>query len=61
MNNTDKLRALMAEHKLSAAQVAVILKRTPATVRVWRCKHPGRKIPDQALRLLELELSKAGE
>lgn len=63
MTNTEKLRALMNAHKVSTAQVAAILHRTPGTVRVWRCKHPARQIPDQALRLLELELtsrSKAG-
>lgn len=57
MTNTEKLRAVMAEHKLSADQVATILKRKPSTVRVWRCKHPARQITDRELRLLELELA----
>ncbi len=56
MTNTEKLRSIMDSHKMTAAEVAAILKRSPATVRIWRCRNPARTITDQALRLLELEL-----
>lgn len=55
---TKKLRQLMQAHKLTANDVADMLHRSPNTVRVWRCKNPQRIIPTDALRLLEIVLSK---
>lgn len=58
---TAKLRALMAKHKLQAADVAEILDRTPQTVRVWRCDYEARTIPADALRVLEMTLAQRGK
>ena len=59
-NNTDRLRALMTQHKLTAADVARILDRAPHTVRVWRVKDTARPIPPHALELLKLKLQAQG-
>lgn len=53
---TERLRSLMAQHDLTAAQVGEILERKPATVRIWTCKNPGREIPVHTLELLEAKL-----
>lgn len=53
---TARLRALMAAHKLKAADVAAMLDRTPQTVRVWRSAYDARTIPAHALKLLEITL-----
>lgn len=55
--NTAKLRKLMADNKLAAKDVGRVLKREPLTVHIWMCKDNRRVIPDNLLRLLELELS----
>lgn len=55
-NNTKKLRALMAQHRLSVADVATMLGRTGQTVRGWRTKNTTRPIPDTALELLTFKL-----
>jgi DNA-binding transcriptional regulator YiaG len=59
-DRTEKLRALMSEHALSADDVAKILNRSAHTVRVWRCKYEARAIPPDALRLLEMTLAARG-
>lgn len=58
---TARLRALMAAHKLKAADVAGMLGRTPQTVRVWRCDYDARTIPADALKVLELTLAQRGK
>lgn len=55
-NRTERLRSLMAQHDLTAAQVGEILGRKPGTVRIWTCKNPGREIPAHTLELLEAKL-----
>lgn len=55
-NRTKKLRAIMKKHKLKARDVADMLGREPSTVRVWRCQHTKRVIPQDTLELLELKL-----
>lgn len=54
--NTEKLRALMRQHRLSAADVGRLLGRAPHTVRVWRVRNTTRPIPDNTLELLTLKL-----
>ncbi|HET9109099.1 MAG TPA: hypothetical protein VFN79_18125 [Steroidobacteraceae bacterium] len=50
----DRLNVLAAEFKLTNAQIARIVGRTPEAVRGWRT---GRsQVPEPSLRLLELEL-----
>jgi transcriptional regulator with XRE-family HTH domain len=56
---TVALRQLMARHGLSARDVARLLGCSETTVRIWRCKHEGRVIPANTLRLLELEVERA--
>jgi hypothetical protein len=56
---TAKLRALMKDHNLSAADVGGILNREAQTVRSWSCKYPQRAIPEALLELLELKLQAA--
>jgi hypothetical protein len=56
-DKTRRLRKLMREHRLKAADVAAMLGRKPSTVNVWRCSNDERVIPDQALQLLELKLA----
>ena len=53
---TKRLRALMADHKLSAADVGNMIFRAPQTVRSWTCANEGRCIPTNTLALLELKL-----
>lgn len=53
--NTIRLRALMAEHGLSCADVASLLKRSTQTVTEWRCAN-SRVISQNNLELLELKL-----
>jgi transcriptional regulator with XRE-family HTH domain len=53
---TERLRQLMAEHHLNAAQVAEMLDRSHTTVRMWACKNPARNIPKDTLELLESKL-----
>lgn len=53
-DRTQRLRALMTHHKLTARQVGEVLNRTPHTVRSWRCKWDARIIPEHALALLEI-------
>lgn len=55
-NRTEKLRDVMAAHKLSADDVARLLNRTANTVRIWRCKDNRRIIPEHSLALLEARL-----
>ena len=57
--NTQKLRDLMACHRLKVGDVARILNRKPHTVRVWRVTKTTRPIPDNALELLTLKLQQA--
>lgn len=52
--NTIQLRKLMKKHKLKAADVAAITRRTENTVFIWRCKDDRRVIPAELLRLVEL-------
>lgn len=58
---TERLRALMDAHKLTAAEVGEILGRTAQTVRVWRCNHEARTIPSDALRVLQFTLAARGK
>jgi hypothetical protein len=61
-DRNTKLRALMEQHDLAAADVAELLGRELITVRIWLCKPGNRQIPSDALSLLELKLaSKAGK
>lgn len=55
---TERLRQIMARHKLSAQAVGDILDRSAQTVRGWRCKYDKRAIPVNELKLLELTLAK---
>lgn len=55
-SKTEKLRAIMAQHALTAREVADLLKVSPQTVRIWRLETTQRPIPDTKLRLLDLEL-----
>lgn len=55
-DNTKKLRALMQQHHLSAADVGRMLGRSAQTVRGWRVKNTERPIPDNTLELLTLKL-----
>lgn len=60
--NTKKLRKLMKQHQLRAADVAAMLGRQDNTVRVWRVKETQRVIPDDALELLGMKLAqRSGE
>lgn len=53
-DRTQRLRALMTQHGLTARQVGEVLNRTPHTVRCWRCSWDARTIPEHALALLEI-------
>jgi phosphoribosylformylglycinamidine (FGAM) synthase-like enzyme len=55
---TERLREIMAQHKLSAADVGEILDRQAQTVRSWSSKYVHRAIPQHALTALEVELKK---
>lgn len=55
--NTKKLRTLMRQHKLQAADVAAMLGRQANTVRIWRVKETPRPIPNDALKLLGMMLA----
>lgn len=58
---TKRLRGLMKAHRMSSRDVAAMLGRSEMTVRIWSCRHPARVIPQNTLRLLELELSLRGD
>ncbi len=53
-DRTKRLVAIMEQHQLTVGDVAGVLNVAEATVRIWRCKHPARVIPDRALQLLEV-------
>lgn len=53
---TERLLAIMAQHELADADVAMLVGAQAHTVAVWRCKNPARIIPAPTLRLLEAEL-----
>lgn len=54
---TKRLREIMEAHRLKSSDVARIMGCSEQTVRIWRCRHEGRVIPAQSLRLLELEIA----
>lgn len=55
---TNQLRKLMDDHRLSDANVAEMLGRTPMTVKIWRCQTEESKcIPAHMLELLALKLA----
>lgn len=60
-DRTKRLRELMNAHKLKAADVGEMLGRSAQTVRVWRCKHDARTIPNDALKVLEMTLAQRGK
>lgn len=53
---TERLRQLMADHRMNAPAVAALLGRKPNTVRIWRCANGHKAIPAAMLELLELKL-----
>lgn len=55
MTNREKLISLMTEYNLKARDVAVLLKVSYITVRVWRTLG-AKQIPDNKLELLKLKL-----
>lgn len=55
--NTKQLRDLMQRGGLKIKDVANITNRKRSTIRVWRCRTAARVIPDELLRLIELEVS----
>lgn len=55
-NRINQLKQLMDEHGLTIEAVAVLLNRSPQTVRIWRCRNVGRQIPEHALELLRARL-----
>lgn len=57
MNRNEELIQLMADHGLTVAAVAGMLKRRPMTVRIWRCKSSSRQIPVHALELLRAKVA----
>lgn len=57
---TERLREIMALHKLNAAAIGKLLKRSPQTVRSWACVYVQRAIPEPLLELLESKISKSG-
>lgn len=59
LDNTQRLKELMAKHGLSASDVAAMLNRSVQSVYEWRCVN-DRNIPDHLLDLLELRLAQAG-
>lgn len=54
---TKRLRSLMEAHRLKVRDVARIIGVSETTVRIWRCRHGARVVPQNTLRLLELELA----
>lgn len=52
--NTVRLKALMADRKITLQQVAAITGRSYKSVRRWRSRS-GKPIPDALLELLELK------
>ncbi|HEV2680936.1 MAG TPA: helix-turn-helix domain-containing protein [Rhodanobacter sp.] len=54
---TERLKTLMAAHKLTPAQVGDMLARSPQTVRCWRCQWESRVIPEHTLAVLEMKIS----
>lgn len=54
--NTQRLKELMSLHRLSCADVALMLNRSEQTVREWRCRNHGN-INNNNLELLELKLA----
>lgn len=55
---TKRLKAIMKDHDLSVEQVATMTERSATTVKIWKCKHPARVIPDHLLQLLELKVAR---
>lgn len=55
-SNTQRLKDLMSQHKLSPEQVSELLGRSVQTVREWRCDNKNN-ISDNNLELLELKLA----
>lgn len=51
--NTQRLREIMSDNKLSNKDVGALLGRSEQTVRIWSCINGGRVIPNTALKLLE--------
>lgn len=58
-SNTQRLKDLMSQHKLSPEQVSKMLGRSVHTVREWRCAN-SNNISDNNLELLELKLAARG-
>lgn len=54
--NTQRLKELMSQYKLSIADVAVLLGRSQQTVKEWRCQN-AKNISTNNLQLLELKLA----
>jgi DNA-binding transcriptional regulator YiaG len=55
---TERLREIMRKHRMKARDVGAILGRASQTVRAWACKYKERSIPENELRLLELEVAR---
>lgn len=53
----ERLRELMAQHKLTAREVGEMLNRDRHTVLCWRSNWEAREIPAHALELLEIKLA----
>jgi hypothetical protein len=51
---TQRLHELMRDYEFDCISVAAIMKRSPSTVRKWRCGY--RIIPEDSLNLLEIRL-----
>lgn len=54
--NTERLKELMAQHHLSAEDVAKLLDRSVQTVNEWRCRNRNN-INDGNLALLEARIA----
>lgn len=54
--NTERLKELMAQHHLSAGDVASMLGRSVQTVNEWRCRN-SNNINDGNLALLESRIA----
>lgn len=54
MTNQQSLKALMAEHQLDDAHIAVLLSVSASSVQSWRVGR--RNMPDNLLELLEIKL-----
>jgi hypothetical protein len=51
-----RLREIMEVHKLISTDIGVLVGRSSANVRKWRCG--ALPVPEELLRLLEFELQK---